>query len=353
MSAVPAVVDMRVDATSRIGAGHAMRCLSVARELMRRSAEAVFFVSCAESASFFAEEGFECHVLPGDEVDLSADDAIALGEACRRRGISCVLVDSYAADGGFFDAVKTGALNGLGVAYVDDMYSVGLGILDAPVRRPVDMVVNCNFFADAGSYGEVYRDDGTMLLIGPQFAPLRGEFVDSRPASCGSEVTDILLTTGSTNPSGILERLSGLCLAAAPEALVHVVVGPKAEYEPADSENLVLHKGESMAGLMRSCQMAVSAAGVTLLELAAMGVPAVAVGVVDNQHQDIAIYEGGGFGLGCFASDDDAAIKATIARLYQDSILRGGFSRKCRETVDGKGSGRIAKALLDIARRQR
>ena len=70
-----------------------------------------------------------------------------------------------------------------------------------------------------------------------------------------------------------------------------------------------------MSDLMSLCQMAVAAAGVTLLELAAMGVPTLAVGVVENQYQDIRVYEEMGLGLGCYAAYSTTGACAPRSRL--------------------------------------
>lgn len=347
------IVGFRVDMTARIGAGHAMRCLSVACVLAEHGVSVVFFVSCEESAVFFTDEGFECCVLAGDEKNLTKDDAESLGAALQERGAGCVLIDSYGVDGGFFDAVADGALGDVGTIYIDDSYTFACGIIDDPLRRPVDTVVNCNIFADEQSYRTAYHGCSTRLMLGPRYAPLRDEFARRRKAPFKGRVTDVLVTSGSTNPSHILERLSVLCIEGTEEARVHVIVGPKAEYEQPTSGRIVVHKGESMADLMSLCQMAVSAAGVTLLELAAMGVPTLAVGVVENQYQDIRVYEDMGLGLGCYAADNDAAIMDKVGRLFDDGGLRAAFSLRCADVVDGKGSDRIASAVLDLSKGKR
>lgn len=347
------VVGLRVDVTARIGAGHAMRCLSIARALTARGARAIFFVSCDESAAFFQEEGFDSVVLVGEETNLTSDDAERLGSALKGCGASSVLIDSYGVDGGFFDAISDGALGEVSIVYVDDLYTFAQGILEEPIKRPVDAVVNFNIFADEKQYRLAYCDCTTQLMLGPCFAPLRSEFAKRRKAPYDGNVSDILVTTGSTNPSRILERLSGICLRATGDARVHVVVGPKAEYDDPLSDRIFAHRGESMADLMSLCQMAVAAAGVTLLELAATGVPTLAVGIVENQYQDIRAYERMGLGLGCYASDSDADIGDKVGRLFGDGRLRSTFSRTCCETVDGKGADRIASAVIDLAKGER
>lgn len=346
MSNMGACVGIRVDVTSRIGAGHAMRCLSVACALKQRGAEVVFFVSCEESASFLEGKGFECVVLGGDERDLTENDAALLGAALRERGARRLLVDSYGVDGGFFTALGRGVLGEIAIAYIDDMYSNKLGILDKPLCRPADVVVNCNVFAGEDLYRVAYHDSAAKLLLGPRYAPLREEFAGHKALAPACDVTDVLVTTGSTNPSGALERFSSICLEATKDARVHVVVGPKAEFCDPESGRIVVHKGDPIVDVMGRCQMAVAAAGVTLLELAAMGIPTLAVGIVDNQQQDIQAFEERGLGVGCFAEDEDSAISAKIKGLLEDPVMRDGFSHRCVELVDGAGADRIAVAIM-------
>lgn len=346
------IIGFRVDATSQIGAGHAMRCLSIARSLSAQGSKVIFFVSCDESAAFFKSENYECRILPADETCLTVSDARNLDAALKECGVSCLLIDSYGVDGGFFDAVENGSLAEIHIAYIDDMYSYARGIIKLPLKRPVDILINCDIIANEDQYRFAYHDCNTQLMLGPLYAPLREEFSTQRKEPLKKSVTDILVTTGSTNPSNLLERLSNLCLESCQEAIIHVVVGPNAKFKQTESSRVVLHEGDSISDLMRRCQMAVSSAGVTLLELAALGIPTVAVSIVENQRQVAQAFEDMELGLSCCATDERQSIIASINRLFVDANLRDSFSSRCMKMVDGKGADRIAAALLDLANDQ-
>lgn len=146
----------RVDGNSTIGAGHIVRCVSVAQEAEAQGSKAVFVSSNEESAKILRKYNFEPLLIGGDLKNFDRLDAQKLADAMN--GNTSVLVDSYGVTDEFFDACVD---LGLKVAYIDDMYTFETGSLSDPVRRNVRVLINYGFGFTEEDYEKVYEGTDT------------------------------------------------------------------------------------------------------------------------------------------------------------------------------------------------
>jgi len=102
-----------------------------------------------------------------------------------------------------------------------------------------------------------------------------------------------------------------------------------------------------MRRLMEWADVAVAAPGSTVWELAYLGVPAVLIGVADNQTAigERLKREGRAVYLGWHDDVTDARIAAAVRELLRDRAGRARLRRRGREMVDGKGLDRILGAM--------
>jgi hypothetical protein len=103
----------------------------------------------------------------------------------------------------------------------------------------------------------------------------------------------------------------------------------------------------SLAPLLASAAAAVVAGGVTLYEAAALGVPAVAVPVVAAQRPTVRAFAQAGLAL---SGTSAAEASASVARLLNGQALSRSMRRKGPRVVDGRGAGRVARALEALMR---
>lgn len=333
---------MRVDCGPGIGAGHLMRCLSVAREAEPLGAEVTFLVSGPESASLAASSGINAMQVGGDPFVLGCEDAGRILELANPG--DAVLVDSYAVSDEFFGAL---AGRGLRVAYMDDRYLFSAGALDRPRRWDIDVVVDYGFRVEELGYGDVYAGAATRLLLGPRYAPVRRGFREAAARRGRDGVQHILVTSGSTNPDRSLERMVEGCLSACGLPL-DVIVGALSEFDgsPFPSDRVSVHRGVGdLAPLMARAALAVAAAGSTLYELSCVGVPTVACPIVENQRGNAKGFSRSGLGisLGSGWTADD--VKNAVASLDGDQAAARRFHEAMLGAVDGRGSRRIAEIL--------
>jgi spore coat polysaccharide biosynthesis predicted glycosyltransferase SpsG len=168
-------------------------------------------------------------------------------------------------------------------------------------------------------------------------------------------VTDVLITTGGGDEhniaGAILDRIGR------PDVVYHVLVGrfsPHfAEWQRrADAEQSIkIHYDvQDMAELMCQCDLAVSAGGSTLYELAAVGVPFVCFSYAENQEA-LVEYMGRQEVAGCAGAwHKDAggtldSVEALFLKLYEDSAMRQRYFERERRLIDGQGAARLAEVL--------
>lgn len=341
---------IRVDGNAWIGAGHVMRCCAIAGAALEAGAAVDFLVSDEESAQMLREQGFKSAVLGGSYDGLSRSDAEVLCDALACVDASSVLVDTYAASDEFFEQLRYRSRDlGVRVGYIDDEFRFCSGFTSDPVRYPVDVIVNYGFNADDRRYSEVYGGAvDTALLVGLEYAPLRQGFRGAG-YEVGDLVRNVLVTSGSTNPCHVLERMALCCLDALPQVEVHVIVGPNAKFDDDWLRGRVIlhHSPNDLRCLMMRADLVVSAAGTTLYELASLGVPTIAVPITENQMANIKGWskrEMGPF-LGEVGWGDSQLIDA-VADFAGDSHRRSVSSRRLTAACDGRGASRIVATML-------
>ena len=338
-------VVVRVDATSSIGSGHAMRCIAVAQAVECLGGHVQFAVSCEESAEFLKTKGYAAKIMGSNPLSLDENDSLKLAEFCEEVEADSLFIDTYAVTDQFFDCLQHLRNSGVTVGYLDDLFTFDCGIHNEPIKRPVDVVLNYSLYADPLAYSKAYEETQTKLLMGPDFVPLRREFWDKSQKNINEKVRHILVTTGVTNPNGTLERFAKLAKEAFPKSEIHVVVGSKSEFDQPCSALDVVGPQKSLLPLMKKCDVCLTAAGTTIYELCAVGVPTFAVAIVDNQLDNAQAFMKRGLGYGHVTEDADETLLADLAKLSNINV-REQFSQRMRHTVSGNGAQKVASCLL-------
>jgi spore coat polysaccharide biosynthesis predicted glycosyltransferase SpsG len=103
-----------------------------------------------------------------------------------------------------------------------------------------------------------------------------------------------------------------------------------------------------MRRLMLEADLAISGGGQTTFELAATGVPTVAIRMAKNQTLTLeTLAEAGALVRGGDAEDPAlaASVTAALETLLEDGDRRAAMSRRAREAVDGRGVLRVASEV--------
>ena len=248
------MIVVRTTCSEAVGLGHYRRCATLAQEIRGR----VVFALAADDAGFALARADGHEVV--DAAALSLD------------GVRALIVDDYELSADEIAALHARVPNTLVLADRTER------VLD------VDAVLDANP-AVAGYY-EVPAH--ALLLLGARYALLRREFRDLPARHCEDRIDRVLITLGGSNPGGRTGPIAEKLLGALPSATVEVVAGPLFQGDLPEDPRLVVHRSpRDMVELMVRADLAIAAGGQTTYELAACGVPTVAVCVADNQRANL------------------------------------------------------------------
>lgn len=339
------MIYFRVDSNSTISAGHVMRCLAIAETMRLRDVPCLFLCADGKSSELIGSKGFECTVLDGDWRNLDIE-LPRLSGLLREDVNPVLLIDTYSANPAYVKKLHKDAK----ICYL------GSKLLIAPELR---LLVNYSTKIDVPFYERAYNTSSTKLCLGPSFAPLRREFADqSVPDRSG--VRSVLITTGNTDNEGLIDALLAGVLSSKPLSNVRfkVVVGPlfrridqlKSRYGNHAMVDLLFDVND-MSAIMRNVDLAVSACGTTLYELAACGVPTVGFSLVPEQSESgsslselgVIDYAGDAYEKG---SDCVRRIVSSLEQLVANGEKRSAMAKRFHKLSDGRGCDRICDELM-------
>lgn len=334
---------LRCDASAEIGAGHLMRCATLARAL----------ASCGVEATLAANEDARAFRLPEAVPDMihlpegDRDDAAAL--LGRVPGADMVIVDHYGLGRVYEQALSKG---GARVAAMDDL----------PARpHACELLLDSTAGRTRQIYSELLPPDADGLF-GADYALLRTEFRQARGrlGKLARQRPVILAAMGATDPNNATARvLEGLRLVRAPFELVVVLAGA-APHRPALEAEISAWPGparlvsdpESISALLADTDLAIGAPGVSAAERACMGVAQVLLHTAGNQSDVGASLAraGAAIDLGPAEAAAPARIAAVVESLLADAGARAHLAQAGRTLFDGDGAARVAAAIVSDAR---
>ena len=314
----------RVDASAHIGMGHLRRTLALATEFKKQGCNPFFLID---------SRGERLTVrVPFPRIPKIG-----------KKHWDLVIVDSYRISGAEYKKIRhaTGR-----IALITDMKIPNL---------PCDALINHNLFAKDAMYSE-RRRAGTKLLLGPRYAMIREEIAHARKTGfrVRNRIQKVLLTLGGgPQPANAVRLLN--CIASVARNVEVLLVSPSQTFPPlpkhlpGGNTCRLIRNPKHMGNIMRQADIAVSAAGVTSLELACLGVPAMVVVLADNQKDSASAAETEGIGLNLGPPGKWTAERFhLIYHRLERPILRRSMSRKASMLVDGHGAGRLAAELTRL-----
>jgi spore coat polysaccharide biosynthesis predicted glycosyltransferase SpsG len=214
---------------------------------------------------------------------------------------------------------------------------------------------------DAHAKEQRYRavNANATFLLGPEYALVAPGFTDGidpprvPPRSA-------LLALGGSDPYRLMPALIHGVAALSGSLTWEIVIGPFAARDEATATALasvgdgatVQHGPASLRDSIARSDVALTAAGQTLYEMAALGRPAVAIAVAGNQEPQLeAFVRQGAVVSAGRAQDGDAAARAVtlVAELAADAARLAAMSEAGRRFIDGRGASRAIDAVLALA----
>lgn len=304
------------------GLGHLTRCGGYAQHWLDLGGEVKWIVDGDDAArrALAATDSVQWRLWQAD-ADAIEDTDVAL-------------VDSYSADLRVLEAIATRSKRPI---FIDDLFRLpypgGLVVHSSP--GPIDQKLGA-----------------ARWLTGPQWHPMRREFWDVAPRVDVRPVPEsVLVLAGGVDHRGVGGRLAKAIADATPATRIDLVVGVGAEAPSELPPRVHVRQGltaAQMRDLMLAADVAVSAAGQTLYELARCGCPTLLFGVADNQNLHMAHWPqtGAGRAVGWWNDPSlEANIIKALSTLSQTDRLT--MSQIGPRLVDGQGIRRLmAEALV-------
>lgn len=223
-----------------------------------------------------------------------------------------------------------------------------------------DLVVLDSYEMAPGSTAELANrtpfvafDDGSGVPTGAalvirgavdlHLACLRRAYWGTAPRSVAPVVRRVVVVTGATDPGGHGGTWAVAAQQALPGTDVMLVRGPHATGDPPTGVKIVRGE-ESLARVLAEADLGVGAAGQTMLEAMACGLPFLAAPLADNQIAQLTALEA--LGAVRTLGADPAQF---IAALAGDHAARSGLSEAARRAVDGQGARRVAERIAALA----
>jgi len=313
---------IRVSSDYNFGLGHFYRCLSI-RE--RIDNEVVWFL---DSKNKFIED----LVSPRDKIYYEKDkyDLSLAKKEVKKNVINIILIDTY-------------SIKQKNILELSKIIPVAI-FLDNKELIKVQIVI-CPHPIKLTDIKDV------VLLSGTKYAPILNTF-NAKKGKINTKSINILVSMGAYDSKGItlkvIRAIERLYLKF--DFNVTIVIGKKSPiinkiksliFNLSKFKLLIAVKDMNL--IYNVHDIAIGAPGLSQFERAYKGLPSVII-AQNNMHKDIL---NNWVRLGCAikANNSINSIEDAIYKLIKNKTLRNKIKTKCLNTVDGKGSNRIANEL--------
>ena len=295
-------VIFRTDASLKIGTGHVMRCITLAKALKENSVNVEFICRKHDGnlVNRIRSNGFsvyELDLLEGNVLDKKLSHSHWLGVTQQQDVDDCInilkskktnwiIIDHYALDEDWQNKLKPFCDK---IMVIDDL---------ADRKHQCDILLDQTFGRQKEDYSVLTPKD-CKLLLGSQYALLRPEFAKWRMYSLERrgkiKFKQLLINMGGVDVNNVTESVLDelrFCTTLPNDINITVVMGGSASHlESVKSKAMMLpYKTEvkvdvdNMAEIMSNSDIAIGASGSTTWERCCLGVPTIQIITVYNQE---------------------------------------------------------------------
>jgi UDP-2,4-diacetamido-2,4,6-trideoxy-beta-L-altropyranose hydrolase len=317
------------------GCGHVARCHALAQAFIERGVRTRGIIH-ADDPFHFPLDG--TIFTTGSWMEAEGAPAAAPSR------YEIIVIDSYHAPLDFYQALDQPSVT---LLCIDDFQRVAY--------PPGAFILNP---APSASPAVLYpHRSAADCLCGLNFALLRREFRQSDPKHINSGIGRIAVAMGGGSTAAHCRKLLELPALRRPEIIKDVIVG-----NPDEAANLRRAADQSTAFIVAPAEreikqtfsradIALSAGGQTLLELASLGIPTIASVTAENQTGNVCTLAAAEAVLNAGSADDSIWLDR-VARhldLLTDQDVRARYSQKARACIDGRGAVRAADICIKRA----
>jgi UDP-2,4-diacetamido-2,4,6-trideoxy-beta-L-altropyranose hydrolase len=313
-------IAIRVDASTQIGMGHVVRCVTLAEVLRKQSAEVIFICrsQSGDCIDWIRDSGFTVLVLPHMAEmllhnQLTLEDAVSTQQLLHAHApFEWLIVDHYEIDHNWESMMREFVRH---IMVIDDL---------ANRQHDCDLLLDQNFYLNYERRYKGLLPKHCKTCLGPSYVMLREEFysLKNHLRQRDGAVKHLMCFYGASDPTG--ETLKAIpAIQALNNASLHVdvVIGnanPAREQIAAmciELPGFTYHcQTNRMAELCAQADIAIGAGGSANWERAFLGLPSLVTITADNQTETThAICSvGGAWLLGEARDIDESAITAAL-----------------------------------------
>lgn len=352
-------VVFRTDASSVIGNGHLVRCLTLAKSLKKLNTECEFI--CRENKNdLFKEinkENFKLTLLPNLNNKTNKkkiiktnwlglnwkDDANQTINALKGYKIDWLIIDHYGIGREWEKKLRTYTQN---IIVIDDL---------ANRNHDCDILIDQNLIANFKNRYKNLLPNHCNTFLGPSFAILQNKYKDLHlVAQPRKNITkNILIYFGGTDQIRLIEMtLSSFYRLNRDDINLDIVISSKnSEISKIqklikNNKNIRIKKNlKSLAPLMLKADLAIGACGTTTWERCCLGLPSIVITIAEHQKliakelQKRQLIKW----LGHHDSIKASSIYKALLSLIDQSQEK--WSKECMLVTDGSGSEKIASII--------
>lgn len=321
------------------GAGHLIRSIAIAEQAKLQGLSVIF---CGHIRGGFAESALSArgfNVLPCE------NDEQMIARMAKDIGATLVHCDDYTAASTLHDVLRE---TGIRLSNIED------GSFGA---RPADVIVDPSLGAE-----RLYRSGASSAthLRGIAYIPLRSIVLEAaaarrsrqaEPEPTREKHIKVLVVLGGTDAAGATKHLVHLWSSTIPNSTCYAVVPaavPSSSQPPLGPGKVHwLSTSENVVSLFSEVDVVVSAAGTTVWELAAVGVPTAVVMQADNQRENYNQLVGSGSMVGLGPVSDIGSSAEPIREKFKKLVEQTGSVSTPPHGIDLEGARRIVTSWTE------
>ena len=258
-------------------------------------------------------------------------------------GSDIVVVDSYLAKNDLYRKIAGRAKLAV---YLDD---------NKRISYPKGIVVNGAVYAEGLKYP---KTEETTYLLGIKYLPVRKELWRVLRKKIRKKIKTVMITFGGDDSKNMTPKVLKYLIPEYPNLKIKVMIG-KGFYgdnlrkikalKDSNTELIYYPSAEKMKEMMFKSDVAISAGGQTLYELARVGLPTVAIAVAENQLKNTKGWQETGFINYAGWWEEKKLISRLSKELGRLVSYRARLKRSKlgRSYIDGKGPKRIVDKIID------
>lgn len=258
------------EGSAEVGLGHISRCTSLYQAFEEKKIYPCFIINGNKLISQYLKK--KNYIL----LDWIKNESHLIQKI---NGSDIAIVDSYIADISVCDKI---ANNVKIVGFIDD---------DMRLNYPSGVVINGSIHAKNLKYPKNQNID---YLLGPQYIMLKKEFWDIPKKEINKRLKKILITLGGSDNRNLTPKILRMLNSKFPELIKKIIIGKGFkniseikktcnEY----SELIYSPSSKRMKKEILNSDIAITAGGQTVYELACVGIPAISIAVAENQINSV------------------------------------------------------------------